>query len=705
MTLTVPRAGMTGGRSADIRIEASQTGAAIQQLGQVVQQVGNEVERRRLDSAASRLDVEMTRDINALRLEFEEYGDPDRIDTEWSPRVQSLKQTYLEGQTDTGRARVDPKLAERFSTQFDALTDRHAFALGQRALAQRQSQSVANYVEQRFLTVSQGAMMDPDTQDTLFATLDARVDQQVAEGIRTPEWAAEEKLAYRGETERATARRLIAEDPQLFRDLHDAGEFSNIPAEARATLYATAGSKIASDAARAQAEADRLARERQVEIGNELTEATRIAQQGRVYDNEAALLTDDDFMAHPQAEAWKQAVLLRDMMPDFARMTLAEQEALIAKEKARPLPDAEQTKILDAMLPAHETAKAGWNTDPIRHAQDIGLGQPPALPDPMTAAPQDLIMSLAQRDRWATSLVEAGYLEQPVLFTKDERTAFTKAADPSQTPEVRARLAASLAAATGDRALELAEEIGGDPLFAYVGGLMGATGNEELARQIFEGQRAIDNQDVPMPARPQRRQQFFVEFSDLFDPEFEAGMLDQVITAADALYAVRARGDSERSDGRLSETVYLQAVHDVLGGTGTYGQTNSILGKTRTTGGIMEFRDVPMLVPPGIAHSDIIATDRKIKTMFRLSDVHGRANVDSLFERISVSGNTPSFGGEPMNAQTWNFTRLVSLGGDRYTFQYDHPTDGPLTAAGSDGALYILDLRKMVRELTGEPEE
>ncbi|MGS4947436.1 hypothetical protein ACVDG3_18310 [Meridianimarinicoccus sp. RP-17] len=697
MTLTLPRAGMTGGRSADIRIEAPKTGAAIQQLGQVVQQVGNEVERRRLDSAASRLDVDMTRDINALRLEFEEYGDPDRIDAEWAPRVQALKQQYLTGQTDTGRPRVDPKLAERFSTQFDALTDRHAFALGQKALAIQQSQQVANFIEQRHLTVSQGAMMDPDTRNTMYASLDAKIDEQVAAGITSPAAAAEEKLAFRAETERAAARLLIDSDPQLFRDLYDDGEFNNIPAEQRASLYATAGSKIAADAARAQAEADRLAKERQVEIGNELTEATRIAGQGRVYANEAAMLTDDAFMAHPAAEGWAQQVLLRDTMPDFARLTPTEQAERIAAEAARPVPNAEQLKILDAMRAAHDMAKSGWNTDPIQHAQDIGLGQPPALPDPMTAAPDDLIMSLDQRNRWAASLVEAGYLDEPVLFTKEERAAYTKAADPSQTPEVRARLAASFAAATGESALELAEEIGGDPLFAYVGGLMAFTGNEDLARQIFEGQRAMDNEDVPLPPRSQRRQEFFVELSGLFDPEFEAGQLDQVITAADALYTFRARGKDERSDGKLSPTLYLQAVHNVLGGTGNYGNNNAV-------GGIMKFRDLPTFVPPDIRHKDITQASGRISRMLRLSDEYGRANLDSLFERISFSGNTPSFGGEPMNLQTWYATKLVSLGGDRYMFHYDHPKDGPLTAEGADGADYVLDLRKLLQEFAATPE-
>jgi hypothetical protein len=137
--LSMPYAGTNPGRPAQAQPQPVDGRAgAVADFGQVMLDVGTALENDRLDREIKRAQVDMTRELNDLRLQVEGIGDPDAADAAWQQGVEQLRSAYVAPAAD-GRARISPANADRFGLAFDDLANRHASSLGARSLELRQS--------------------------------------------------------------------------------------------------------------------------------------------------------------------------------------------------------------------------------------------------------------------------------------------------------------------------------------------------------------------------------------------------------------------------------------------------------------------------------------------------------------------------------------------------------------------------------------
>lgn len=695
MTLTVPRAGVVAGRAPQIQVEAPTTGADIAEFGQAMQRVGIGLERERNGRLLAQAKTGMMAGLNDLRLELENSGDPDLIDTGFPQRATALRDQLLSDLPQSIRA--DAQIA------FDDMAERNRFSLGRVAMELRHGQRRVALQDMQRTVVSGAAGADADLRAGLMEQFVQTVEENLQAGALNPEQAAKLIADTDASINTAEARRLLRDDPDALAQRLETGDIFGLDEEARQSWLTRARAEIDNRADALARAAERDQRQREQEVGAELAEATRILKSGRMPENLDALTGSEMHLAHANAEAFGQALMLYERRPDFLRAPPDIMRQMIAEEEARPISSAGENDILSTMRAALVEAEQAWTDDPITASVTKQLGNPPSLPDdPASTPPGALAEALLQRSFYSESLLGnddlPGYLrsrDDLRLFSNEERALFKQMADPSAPPSQRADLATAFALAFGDDAPEWLTEISTDPVFDFVGGMVAAGGDPRLARSIFEGQRAIDNQDVPLPARPQRRQAWFVEFQGLFDNEFETGMRDAVIAAADALYAYRARGDASRTDGRISETAYMQAVHEVLGGTGEHGRRSA-------RGGVQQINGHATLLPPHVAGREVErawnAVGRELAfgnlNVADLGDLD--AETDRIMRSLSATGSVPVFGGQVMDANTWANTGLRAIGDGRYALIYTHPTLGQTIAHDDQGQIFQLDLQALL---------
>lgn len=278
------------------------------------------------------------------------------------------------------------------------------------------------------------------------------------------------------------------------------------------------------------------------------------------------------------------------------------------------------------------------------------------------------------------------------IFTPAEREQWSALAKREASPQTRAAIAQNMASALGPMAPRAMAEISDDPAFVHVGNGLAHGMDQRLAWQVFDGLRVIEEKQVRLPSVPQRRQAFFSEFSGLFptgtDQQWkdQAGMRDRVIAAADGLYAYRMRGkvaeggasySSNPELAVLDRDAYLQAVHDVLGGTGSFNSADA-KGGVQVVNGALTFM-------PADATADGI--EERLKYLGQGGGVLG-------WHGLSKNGVMPSIGGELPDATTMEDVRLRALPDGSYLLIYDNgKASGPSIVMGDDGKPYQLNMR------------
>lgn len=688
MSLTVPRAGVAAGRAPELSrvpVAQSEAGAAIAGLGDAMLQIGTglEVERSRRELAGAR--VQMMDGLNNLRLEMEQVGDPDAIDRDYPARAAELKSQII----GTLSARSQPDA----DAMFEEMRASHGLALGARSVDLRQSQRMAQLSRTTDSAVRAGATADPTTQAVYLGQLDDHLSELVATGTITPEEAQTRRTAAAQEMEAARAMRLLSQDPAGLITALDAGAdggFANLDPTKVEAYRARAVAQIAADEAARMAEDKRAAKER-VELARDtLKDGIAVFGKGRAWtgaDQADAMLADPEIAALPEAREYAHARLLHEMKPRFAALPMAEKRAMLAEAEARPIGKDYEADLVEAMRAQIAADEKAWREDRFAHAAEIGLTPAPELPDPAQASATDL----RRRAIYAASLRDAGQVEDVEYFSPAERDAWKDATSTATSPAERTRLAAAFMAGFGDQAEDAAREIGADGLFTYVGGMVAAGGSETLARQIFDGARVLETRDTPMPAAPQRRSAFFREFNGLFDDGTvegrgdEAAQRDAIIAAADALYAWKRRGDPDATDSVLNEEKYLQAVHEVMGGTGDY-------GSDKARGGVQKLRRRLTLMPPGLAAAEV----EDALDLFKAGTPEPEL-LDRAWRDVSASGNVPQAGGKPLNAATIDRFGLRLIEGTAYelTVPDDAAPGGVRAIYGADGRPYLIDLKKL----------
>lgn len=698
MSLTVPKAGVIAGRApalSQVPVAQSQAGAAMGALGDRLLQVGTALEEERSQRELSQARVQMMNGLNDLRLKYEQVGDPDVIDRDFGAEASGLRDQIVGGLS----ARSQPAAGD----MFNEMQASHAMALGGRAIDLRQSQRMATLAETTNATVQAGATADPTTQAVYLGQLDDHLAELVATGTITPEQAQTRRMDAAAEMESARATRLLSDNPQALIDQIDKGAeggFSNLGADRLQSFRARAVADLAAQAARNLSEQNRADKERLASAKDFLKDGIGVFGRGRDWaesDKAAQMLADPTIAALPEAREYAQAKLLHENMPQFAALPMTEKRRLLAEAKAKPIEKPYDGDLVAAMQSQIAADEKGWKEDRFAHAAEILPTKVPALPDPLTASADELVAGLKPRIRYATSLRDAGHVSDVKYFSPAEAESWKAAAAESQSPAVRAKLASAFAVAFGDQVEEASAEIGAEPLFSYVGGLIANGGGEVLARQIFDGARAIKAGDTRMPAAPQRRSAFFREFQSLFADGTMPGQLDeaagrdQIIAAADALYAYCRRGDPNATDAVLDEDAYRQAVHEVMGGTGAF-------DSNQARGGVQTIHDRLTMLPPDVAGADVTRALEMMRT-----SAYDPVIEDYGWRTVSASGNAPRAGGEPLTAKDVKALSLRWVEGNAYELLVTDPSTGQLAALrGDNGSPYLVDVRKLVSSFGGQ---
>lgn len=583
--ITIPLAEIAGGRAASPRVIDPELSSAVAQFGQRVAQIGDAMETDRLDREMIAARSGMNRDLGQLRQELAAGGDPDGIDRGWTERSAELRQQYI--------GQADPRNQARLGLAFDELADQNALALGARALDLRQSQRRALLDDQAYTYVSGAAAADPETRGKAYGQLADSVAEAMHAGTISPEAGAQILRNARDDGERAALTGRLASDPDgALTDL-EKGTYAGLdPLYVEGAKVQAKAAISAREAAAAKA-AEQAADKAQREIGDRLDVVIGNARDGRVTTEEAALLADPEVQENPKFAEAKAAVDLRNAMPQFALLSPRDQAAMIASEKAKTVGTRYDARVLEQMQASAGENAAAWAKDPIGRAQAVLPAKPAELPDPANAAPADLATALAARRGYATDLARQGYTDAPVYFSAAERASLAAAAGTSADPARRTALAGAFVTAFGRDAPRALREIGADPVFAHMGGLVAAGGNPNFAAEAFRGQQALAAK-VVQPLKPELQRAAVQEtLGDLVDqPDEQAS----IVQAADALYAARARGvDPDSNEG---QQLYTQALQEALG-AGVKGRNQA------QSGGVQKVRSAPVILPIGITSAEV----------------------------------------------------------------------------------------------------
>jgi len=640
MSLTVPRSGSIAGRSANLQVApaASQAAQVVADFASTVTRVGIGLEQDRLQREASRVQVDMARDMNNLALDLRQIGDPDELDRRWAEGSAAIRASYLDGTGEDGRPRVSTANRDRVGLAFDDLSGRMAYSVGARAIDLRMSQREAQWLDTRHTLTQAAATGDAATRDYLFGLATQQLDEMVAAGIITPAEAAERRLSLQGDTTNAIAIRMAADDPDALLAAIADGQMNDLPAEVQAQ-YAVAAQ--ASIDRRAAAELDAAEDAQRAYIAGEtawLGEIAGIAGTvGDVPVDYARLQRAVDARIPGAAEAMA-AVELAQVEPDFRQMTPATLRALIAEERAGTFDERWQTERLQVLEDALATAEAGWARDPWAFAATVGMDVPALALDP--ANPDAFAASLAARAAGAQALVDQHYIRHPVVFTEAERAAVTALVATDQEPGARAAIATALVANLPRSGPDSASAIL-DPVTAHMGTLVATGTPPALAEEVFRGQQAIAAGNVIPPTGREILETAGITLAriwgDVQRGEQERAAVQQ---ATAALYAARVRqsdpdGETPISEeGSLNQTIYLQALHEVLGGSGNYDSDNAL-------GGIMDIGGFPIVLPRGMRAGDVQDAWDVLTNNRHLTP----ETAETAFSLASLSGAPPAYAG------------------------------------------------------------
>ncbi|MBU3031362.1 hypothetical protein [Paracoccus marinaquae] len=408
------------------------------------------------------------------------------------------------------------------------------------------------------------------------------------------------------------------------------------------------------------------------------------------------LLQDPEIAALPEAREYAATAILIEQKPEIAVLPPAKKRELLAELEKTPMEKGYESDVVTALRGMIEADTRGFSENPIGRAGEIGLKTAQVLPDPSTSDPEVLVQALRGRAIYAQSLRSEGYVDagKERLFTPDERDLWSKAVATDRSPADRAVLAGTMAAALGPLADAAAREVGADPVFALVGGGLAFGMPQQTAREIFEGQRVIEGQQVKLPPVTDRRQAFFGSFSSLFADgtaegwKDQSGPRDQIAEAADALYAYRMRDQiaaGEDVGGKIVESAYLQAVHEVMGGTGRY-------DKGDARGGLQMVNDRLTIMPPAISADDV--NDRMFELAARMASLQ---IADLAWSAIAVSGNRPDLGGQRPDPYSIRRIGLRAVGPDEYVMVWPNRSTGQLMVVmGDDDRPVVISMSALV---------
>lgn len=699
MTLIVPEAGANPGRAARAQeVPVSRAGSALGDLGEVMLNVGLGLQQDQLEREMKRAKVDLTRDVNTLRLEIEQIGDPDLADEAWNRGVSALRNQYT-APDENGRVRVQQRNAEDFGLMFDSLTNSVGFDIGRRNLGLRNAEHEASWLSYSREVVDAAARANPDTRAIMLEEGFGMIESDLAAGRIDAAEAERRRQRVAEDVDNTRARRMVADDPAGFLAVVQGGDFDGLSGEAIAQYEVQAQNLLQAQEKRRADEAERLRREREAEIGDELKDLRSIYSAGRDAADETLLLSPDA-ETHPDYAETMAARSLRNEGHLLAELNLSQIDALIAGEKTRKLEEPWQAERLPLLERWRDTHAKGYRTDPVGHRQSLGLPVH-EIPEFDPSDPAPFLKALQLRRLDAEAMVKDGLTDDLRLFSEEEAATLASMAGVEADPESRLALAGALSQADPVAAAAVSRVLD-DPVFSHVAGLVGDGATGAVARDILRGQRVLAEKTVVLPPERDRKGEAFNYLKGYFaglpaGQDVEAS----VIAAADALYATRMRLTGPVED--IDDTVYTQALHEVMGGTG---RQNS----REARGGLQDYNGAPTILPRGVRTSEVRETFSGIA-----SDLAGRRSLrDPIATRRDVEERRPFVPDylDEKEAQERGRSRLqaASRSGGLPTFEgaLIHPDDfaaADLHAVAADRYRLWLDGEYALDHATGEPFE
>lgn len=655
MSLTVPKAGIIAGRSATPQSAgADQTGAALSQLGDRMLQIGTQLEGDRLQRQAGRLQVDMAKDLNALRLEFDQMNDADRIDAEWQPRLEMVRQKYAEGVDENGRPLVDRKHKDAVLTAFDDLANRHGMSVARHGIGVRASERAATRMTIVDEAVSQAASAAPEAAAAVKAMAMDRIATDLEAGHITHEQATREAQALMEATDDAVALQVIAQDPEAFLERAAAGAFDGMDGVKRARYIVRAKSALATRETAAQKEQARAAELRSAEIGKQMQATIDVLAEGKPSPNEQ-FVEDQEWQAHPDYPAFRARYDLINEKPGLMQMSPAELRAEIAAEQKAPASQKFQTERLGVLRGILEASEKGWQSDAPAYARQIGINIP-ELPQFDPTDPAAFGEAVATRSVLMGAIEAQDYTPRANVFSQAERAQLKPALAINADPGAKSALVTSVVKSVGrEKAPAVLAELAGmdteaGRVIEHVTGLLARGADPALAQEVFEGQKMKAEGTVNMPGATMRRAMFDEMTGNMFanDP---ARL--QLMEMADALYAANAPGVDPEDTSRLgildgpARDIYAAAVARALGATP---DRNGNL----TVGGLQEIRGAATLLPPGVpvasveqaleaVERDLIGRYERIDPKNTLEQKYVEPDLGRL-TAASVTGAAPNLG-------------------------------------------------------------
>lgn len=702
MSVTIPRAGTSAGRSASIRIHEPQTGEIIAGFGDTMASIGKALENERLDRQRGQDRLALSQGIEDLRLQASQIGDPDQLDAFWRDGMANLRKGYL--------GRVDPKLRPDAELEFDGLAFPHTTQIGRQQLGLINDQRMATYTSLRESAIRQAVSLDPAGAAEVLATQERELDRLVSLGLVPADRAVTEKRALWVDYETTRATEMLGTNPQGLADAIKAGEFSRMEPAQAAAWGNRALSAVAAENARAAAAAKAENSARIAAVRDLAGEADAAARAGRVFarqDEFDAIVADPELAQLPEVQKAARSYLLKEAMPGFAVLPSAEQARLLAEERARPVTTADENRLAEAMQEAIDARAEAVRKDAWGYAAEVGLTAPQPLPDPSSP---EFDTALRQRKADMARLEGAGIMDRPApVFTPAEVERFAPLASASASPAERADLAARLALHLPPDAMDrAAAELKAGDVFGYVGAGLAAGELPPLtARQAFAGERAIASKNLSLPGTQDFREPWFEGYADLFEDGTgdlridETIPRDRILATANAIYAYKAQLDvANTKDGKINETIWKQSLHEAMGGIGTVGSSDARGGLGSLSDPTAVYGSYSVLLPPGVAAAEVQGGLDRIETVLTSADWAQKTDpgrTDRVLSGLSRSGKAPLLGGQPIDAATWSRLRLKATD-QGFAMIWQNPNTGEeRIVEDASGAPWIIDPLRLTR--------
>lgn len=422
------------------------------------------------------------------------------------------------------------------------------------------------------------------------------------------------------------------------------------------------------------------------------------AKNGRTSIDEGILSNPivDQLLPNEASKA-RSAIILRDEMPSFMRMTPAEQKAAIEEMRAQPVGQPWETDLFQtAEDAAIENAKA-WEKDPIKRASEVLPEKPPALPsaDEAMQNPAAFTAALQARSVYAEKLKAGGYVDFTAMLSDDEATQIGAMFSKDVPPEVRAAMAGAVASGLGNASAQFFREIkNDDPVLRMSGMLMARGGDQSVSGMAMRGQAMIDEGLVQLPRT--------VDLGDDVKAALSSVSISNeadIVNFAKAIYASNARGvDPSSQDAKIK---MKEAVQMALG------QTTNRRGEK--IGGVQRVAGNDVLLPPSINGK---ALDDAIEQSFITPEMTAGQAFASVWGGVARSpaadmwgaagigqskGSIPMLGGAPLDASLISdgIVKLIPTTNGAYRMQVTM-SGGASDVVNENGSIYQFDAQSLV---------